>query len=264
MMSPVPLQVNPQQLVQVQQVLQLNFQNVAQYHHSPNPMPTIMVDQWTSRSNANNLFVSSTYGNPTVQEQGSSLSQAGRGDQQPNMAVADKKNTPHHQGIPLSLQGDHTRLSGYQTLVRRQLEFFVADLDDIQSGGQGRKKKLWIGQVGIRCIHCRHLPWGSRGHAAVYYPSTLEGVYQAAQNMASNHLCGSCHCIPVALQEELRSLRKENASKSVRHGKIYWAEACRAVGVVETTKIGLRLKQIRTHNKEQTPRKDMVIEKSQP
>ena len=64
------------------------------------------------------------------------------------------------------------------------------------------------------------MPLRTRGRGAVYYPSTLLAVYQAAQNMASSHLCLSCQTIPPSLKKELIRLRekKDNAGG----GKQYW------------------------------------------
>lgn len=242
-----------------QQMVLLSTQHVAKFHCSPNAMPIMMIVDQSTPSTGTDLPM---LGGPPSPPESSQVGQ----HQQQNIAVVapdEKVSSQTPPGIPLSLQCDGTRLSGYQTLIRRQLEFFVADSEDVQSGGQGRKKKLSLGQVGIRCIHCRHLPWTRRGHAAIYFPSTLEGVYQAAQNMAANHLCGSCHCIPVTLQAELRCLRKGTVPRNPRNGKFYWAEACRTIGLVETTKNGLKLKRGGS-NKKQTPRKDVVVPKSPP
>ena len=73
----------------------------------------------------------------------------------------------------------------------------------------------------------------------MYYPAKLQGVYQAAQNMASSHLCESCQCIPPPLKQELRTLRDRRDTAS--GGKQYWADGARAMGLQETDD-GLRLR----------------------
>ena len=75
------------------------------------------------------------------------------------------------------------------------------------------------------------LPLRARGRGAVYYPTRLQGIYQAAQNMASTHLCKSCQAISPVLKQELCRLRerRDNASG----GKQYWAKGAQVVGVVE-------------------------------
>ena len=125
---------------------------------------------------------------------------------------------------------DHT-LSEYQCLARKQIELFAAQQIDVQSSAQGRNKPIVLDQVGIRCRHCADLPPKSRARGAVYYPSTLKGLYQAAQNMASSHLCVHCEEVPEQLRQELLLLRERKSSAG--GGKDYWASAARALGAVE-------------------------------
>ena len=133
--------------------------------------------------------------------------------------------------IPLYLSCDYLTLNEYQVEVRKQIEFFEATCDDVQfSSHQGRNKTIALGQVGIRCRHCRILPPNERKRASVYFPAKLDGIYQAAQNMASIHLCEHCHYIPQNLREELLRLRNSKASGG---GKHQWAERARALGVYE-------------------------------
>jgi hypothetical protein len=135
----------------------------------------------------------------------------------------------------LSLSLEH--LSDYQRLLRQQLELFGATRGDVESPTQGRKQPVRLGQVGLRCRHCARLPLRSRGRGAVYYPSRLAGLYQAAQNMALSHLQQACPMVPAAIREQLQALRKQ---KDQAHGgKQYWADGCRALGCIETEE-GLR------------------------
>eukprot|EP00547_Thalassionema_nitzschioides_P004995 CAMPEP_0194204462 /NCGR_PEP_ID=MMETSP0156-20130528/3977_1 /TAXON_ID=33649 /ORGANISM="Thalassionema nitzschioides, Strain L26-B" /LENGTH=687 /DNA_ID=CAMNT_0038930485 /DNA_START=53 /DNA_END=2116 /DNA_ORIENTATION=+ len=140
--------------------------------------------------------------------------------------------------MSLSLACDDEHLSEYQILVRKQLEVFEAQPEDVESNTQGRKKQVSLGQVGIRCKHCASLPLRQRGRGAVYYPAKLQGVYQAAQNMASSHLCESCQCIDNQLKQELKTLRERRDTAS--GGKQYWADGARALGLVEAED-GLRI-----------------------
>jgi hypothetical protein len=142
-------------------------------------------------------------------------------------------------GISLALSCDVEQLSEYQIMVRQQLEIFQAGPEDVECNTQGRKKQVCLGQVGIRCRHCAGFPLRVRGRGAVYYPAKLDGIYQAAQNMAGSHLCQACQQIPVPLKQQIRKLRerRDNASG----GKRYWADGCRALGLYETEE-GLRIK----------------------
>lgn len=141
--------------------------------------------------------------------------------------------------IGLGLSCDNDNLSEYQILVRKQLELFEAQPEDVESNTQGRKKQLVLGQVGLRCRHCAHLPLRNRGKGAVYYPAKLQGVYQAAQNMASSHLCEACTVIEDPLKMELKKLRERRDTAS--GGKQYWADGARVLGLYETED-GIRLR----------------------
>jgi len=131
----------------------------------------------------------------------------------------------------LSLPRDEERLSDYQCLVRKQIQVFAAGPDDVDSHAQGRNKPIVLGQVGIRCRHCAGVSSHHRGRGSTYYPSKLLGLYQAAQNMASCHLCESCRSIPEPLKQELNVLRERKSSAG--GGKQYWADGAKALGLVE-------------------------------
>lgn len=135
--------------------------------------------------------------------------------------------------VAMEVATDTEQLSRYQVLVRRQLEYFVSQQDDAEYSVQGRKKQARLGQVGIRCQHCSHLPHRLRGRGSGYYPAKLAGVYQAAQNMATNHLNQFCNSIPLDIRQELLSLRGIRHDSASGGGKKYWADACRTIGLVE-------------------------------
>jgi hypothetical protein len=155
-----------------------------------------------------------------------------------NMSSELRGTNQQSPAVSLSLACDDEHLSEYQILVRKQLEVFEAHPEDVESNTQGRKKQVALGQVGIRCKHCASLPLRQRGRGAVYYPAKLQGVYQAAQNMASSHLCESCQCIDDPLKMDLKTLRERRDTAS--GGKQYWADGARALGLYEADD-GLRL-----------------------
>ena len=111
--------------------------------------------------------------------------------------------------------------------------------DDVQWNAQGRNKAIVLGQVGIRCRYCAQLPTWSRARGAVYYSASLDGLYQAAQNMAKNHLCRHCRLIPDNTRGKLINLR--DCKRRAAGGKKYWAEGARVLGVVQNND-GLRFK----------------------
>jgi len=98
---------------------------------------------------------------------------------------------------------------------------------------------FYCSQVGIRCRHCTALLPKNRTRGATYFPAKLSGLYQAAQSMASGHLCSHCGHILKDLREELLVLRERKSSAG--GGKKYWADGLRVLGVIEDES-GLRFK----------------------
>ena len=141
---------------------------------------------------------------------------------------------PNMTGRPptiIYMSCDDDSLSEYQCLVRKQIELFEARREDVDSNAQGRNRPIVMGQVGIRCRHCTMLPPKHRARGAIYYPAKLYGLYQAAQNMASSHLCEHCQHVPVEARAELLKLRDRKSSAG--GGKKYWADGVRILGVFE-------------------------------
>jgi hypothetical protein len=139
--------------------------------------------------------------------------------------------------VAIYISCDDDSLSEYQCLVRKQIELFEAGLEDVESNAQGRNKPIVLGQVGIRCRHCTMLPPKNRARGAIYYPAKLHGIYQAAQNMASGHLCEHCQHVPADIRSELLKLHYRKSSAG--GGKKYWADGVRVLGVYEDNN-GLR------------------------
>jgi hypothetical protein len=135
---------------------------------------------------------------------------------------------------------DDINLSPYQCHLRMQMEFFEAGPEDVHATMQGRNKPITHQQVGIRCRYCSQRAPQHRTRGSTYYPTTLEGIYQACQNMASVHLSQNCPLIPESQQVELVKLRLSKSSFG--GGKHYWAETARSKGIIESNGILLILK----------------------
>ena len=164
--------------------------------------------------------------------------------------------------IHLYMTCDDDDLSPYQCLVRKQIELFEATEEDAESNARGRNRPIVVGQVGIRCKHCKILPPRKRERAAIYYPSRLDRlckfsnmrnfclvcfflygrlttfltfslvhIDQAGQTMASTHLGQHCRHIPEHLRAELSRLREGKSAALA--GRKYWSDAARALGVYE-------------------------------
>jgi hypothetical protein len=150
----------------------------------------------------------------------------------PNVA-ADRSNINTTTGRPpiaMYVQRDDDRLSDYQILVRKQIQFFEAQQEDLDTTAQGRVRRITLGQVGIRCRHCIGILPRDRKRGAFYYPTRLEGVYQAAQNMAKIHLAHRClHVLP-DIRTELKGMDRKSSTGG---GKKYWGKTIGTLGIYE-------------------------------
>jgi hypothetical protein len=134
---------------------------------------------------------------------------------------------------------DSLVLTGHQALLREQIELFSATHDFVSSPARGRNKRIELGQVGIRCRHCAHVPAARRPKGSAYFPATLLGLYQAAQNMSSNHIqCGLCPEMPQSLKDKFTELFPTKAQSSGA-GRSYWANSAKQLGMVDTER-GIR------------------------
>ncbi|OEU09011.1 hypothetical protein FRACYDRAFT_195904 [Fragilariopsis cylindrus CCMP1102] len=126
------------------------------------------------------------------------------------------------------------QLSSHQTLLRYQIEVFRANEEDTSTHTRGRNKPVQLGQIGIRCRHCKVLPVSRRKRGSVYFPRAVEGFYQAAQNMNSTHLqTGECPLMGNALRQEFANLIATRGI-STGAGRAYWAKQARKLGLRNT------------------------------
>jgi hypothetical protein len=136
----------------------------------------------------------------------------------------------------LAQKNDALKLSAHQCLLRHQIEAFHATPVDATTHTRGRNKPIVIGQVGIRCIHCAHLPIAQRQKGSTYFPSSVLGLYQAAQNMSTMHIqCGLCQHMSETLRTQFAQLlATKTTTGSSGAGRPYWAESARKLGLVDT------------------------------
>jgi hypothetical protein len=211
------------------------FQNIMQNIHSRQGLSS------TAAATENDMHLQQqnlTFVNAERRGMASHSAPSIRGDQVDTPATASATPSLPSSGITMEFPDDDHRLSEYQIAIRQHLEIFEARQEDVKSNIQGRKRQVFLGQAGIRCRHCSNLKLRKRGRGAVYYPVKLNGIYQAAQNMATSHVSDCCSQIHPGIKQRLRDLRHRRETAS--GGKEYWAEAGSAIGLYETDD-GLRL-----------------------
>lgn len=107
----------------------------------------------------------------------------------------------------LDEDSDGDNLNQIHCFVRKHIEFFAASKNDIAAPAPGRKTRVVLGQVGIRCIHCIALPPRHRVKRAICYPPSVSGIYHAVSNMKFDHFA-SCRGLPSPARQEFRALKE--------------------------------------------------------
>jgi hypothetical protein len=124
-------------------------------------------------------------------------------------------------------------MSKYQAWLRAQIEVYQATADDAATHTRGRNKVIQLNQVGIRCRYCTHRPVSQCEKGAVYFPTSVYGLYQASQNMGQVHFVnGACRDLPDTVKTELAAI-VTNSSGS-KAGRPYWTATAKQIGLVDT------------------------------
>lgn len=116
---------------------------------------------------------------------------------------------------------------------------FTATQDDVDAPAPGRKHAVTVGQVGLRCIHCRHTTRCSdRVKRAVCYPSSIKRIYRTVIDMKLDHFL-HCKFVPQDLKDRLTELKSVH-TRSTGTTMQYFIRAANALGM-EDGATGVRL-----------------------
>lgn len=109
---------------------------------------------------------------------------------------------------------------------------FTATVEDVEAPAPGRKHPVTVGQVGLRCIHCRHTTRSSdRVKRAVCYPSSLKRIYRTVIDMKLDHF-SKCKFVPPIMKDTLSAL-KANNTRSTGTTMQYFIKAAKSLGMVD-------------------------------
>ena len=118
-------------------------------------------------------------------------------------------------------------------MERKTIEFFESKEEDLRVHNVGRRTPLTLGQVGLRCHACAQLPSSSRSPGATLFPSSLDDIYQTAQNLAANHIIPSCPCLPYNIRAELLQQLSQCKDINSPGDKPLWVHRARDLGVYQ-------------------------------
>jgi hypothetical protein len=140
---------------------------------------------------------------------------------------------PNQKTMFLGLPHDSDSLSDRQCFVRTDfVEAFAATERDVAARHSKGAQKLSIGQVGIRCIHCKHLRPKDRAERAVCYPSSISRIYQTVADMQRFHF-EQCTEIPENTRKIYKSL-KTTRPRGVGSPQVYWIQSAKRLNLVDS------------------------------
>jgi hypothetical protein len=130
----------------------------------------------------------------------------------------------------LALPEDRVSLSETLCVVRENIEVFTATQSDVDAPAPGRKHAVVVGQVGLRCIHCRHTTRCSdRVKRAVCYPSSIKRIYRTVIDMKLDHF-SQCKFVPLILKNNLDELKAIH-TRSTGTTMQYFIKAAHSLGM---------------------------------
>jgi hypothetical protein len=146
--------------------------------------------------------------------------------------VVDGENAYYMGSAQLGMEDDKYWLSELQVYLRANfVEAFAATEDDIAVLMHGRNKPLALGQVGIRCVHCKNDSPEERGQQATSYPSLISGIYNSVQQMLRLHV-DCCLSMPNHVRQKIEYLKLSCSSRGGR--KQYWVDSAKRIGLTDT------------------------------
>ena len=134
--------------------------------------------------------------------------------------------------VLLSTPEDKQWLSDYDCFVRRQIEVFCASREDIELAAKKRNFSVKEGQVGIRCIHCALSKKEVHEGGGVFYPQSINTIYDAVRDFLRLHL-ENCTNLPPDVDSRLKG-DTQGASSLSSVLRNYFQMSAKCIGLVDT------------------------------
>ena len=151
--------------------------------------------------------------------------------------MMDLANSPLTNKPPVVLftPNDASVFPPFQVMLRKTIELFEATEEDVMIANNNAQRtgNIVIGQVGLRCHACAQLAAQNRAPNATLYPGNLEQVYQAAQNLAANHIIPSCPCLSNNIRSELLQQLAQCKEIFSPSDSALWLQRTRELGVYQ-------------------------------
>jgi len=139
--------------------------------------------------------------------------------------------------VSLHTPEDDDVLSPLHCFMRRFcVEAFSATAEDVATPRYGKSHgfKVEIGQVGIRCLHCKNCPPGKRAERAVCYPSSLRNIYHSIETWQRRHSL-VCNLITPWVRKSILELMESSKTRAGGRRQ-YWEDSACRLGMVDTSR----------------------------
>lgn len=166
---------------------------------------------------------------------------------QPTKSVSSTAKTPVLEDIylknwvgssvSLHTPEDDDVLSPLHCFMRRYcVEAFSATAEDVATPRYGKSHgfKVEIGQVGIRCLHCKDCSPSKRAERAVCYPSSLRNIYHSIETWQRRHSL-VCKKITPWVRKSIMDLMESSKTRAGGRRQ-YWEDSARRLGMVDTSR----------------------------
>lgn len=159
----------------------------------------------------------------------------------------------------LFLPSDANFLSEAHCFIRFVcIELFTSTEHHFTAGGRGARPSH-VGQVGFRCIHCKHKPRELKANQAVSFPSSRDNIFESVRNFQRVHM-ESCQFIPPSIKltyQEIIQKGNHTPKRSHKLVRAYYSQAASEMGLIDTP-FGLRYRDERGYFQRATPSSDML------
>jgi len=126
----------------------------------------------------------------------------------------------------LALPTDAKNVNSLHKFVRSSLlELFVLEADSDRMTGCH-----FPGRVGLRCVHCKHLPKDKQEIGAVFYPKSLKGLYRNVCTWQRVHF-HTCSYVPKEDKDLYKKLKDDDKTRGRTK---YWESSAMELGLMDT------------------------------
>jgi len=134
-----------------------------------------------------------------------------------------------------SSNNSSNQLSALHAFARRTcIEVFAASTEDQAKYTRSKEsKRARLGQVGLRCVFCKHLPGKLVANQATSFPTSINNLYESTRNWHRFHM-PRCRHIPKDVRLNYDELKRVDNKKNRFATKDYFVNSAKKLGMVDT------------------------------